>query len=52
VNNINANRGVKKSYTKVKAKETQIDKEAKIIMKTDVKEQKPTSIKSLWDNVK
>jgi UPF0755 protein len=52
VNNINANRSVKKSYTKVKKEETQIDKEAKIIMKTDVEEQKPTSIKSLWDNVK
>ena len=52
VNNINANRGVKKSYTKVKEEETQIDKEAKLIMKTDVKVQKPTSIKSLWDNVK
>jgi len=52
VNNINANVGVKKSYTKVKEKETRIDIEAKNIMKTDVKEQKPTSIKSLWDNVK
>ncbi len=52
VNKINDNRGVKKSYTKVKEKESKIDKQAKIIMKTDVKEQKPTSIKSLWDNVK
>mgnify|MGYP001172280951 CR=1 FL=1 len=52
VNKINANRGVKKSYTKVKEKESKIDKEAKLIMKTDVKEQKPTSIRSLWDNVK
>ena len=51
INNIRANRGVKKSYTKVKEKETKIDKEAKVIMKTDIKEQKPTSIKSLWDNV-
>ncbi|MAC83574.1 MAG: 4-amino-4-deoxychorismate lyase [Arcobacter sp.] len=52
INNIRANVGVKKSYTKVKEEETKIDKEAKIIMKTDIKEQKPTSIKSLWDNVK
>jgi UPF0755 protein len=52
VNNINANVGVKKSYTKVKEKETKIDKEAKTIMKTDVSKQKPRSIKSLWNNVK
>jgi UPF0755 protein len=52
VNNINANRGVKKSYTKVKKIETKIDKEAKKIMKTDVTKQKPRSIKSLWSNVK
>ncbi|MGA1938937.1 endolytic transglycosylase MltG [Arcobacter sp. YIC-310] len=52
VNNIKANRGVKKSYTKVKAVETQIDKEAKTIMETDVSEQKPTSIKDLWMNIK
>lgn len=52
VNNINSNRGVKKSYTKVKINETKIDKEAKSIMKTDVSKQKPTSIKSLWNNVK
>ncbi len=52
VNNINANRGVKKSYTKVKEKETKIDKEAKKIMKTDVTKQKPSSIKDLWSNVK
>ncbi|MGB1227349.1 MAG: endolytic transglycosylase MltG [Poseidonibacter sp.] len=52
INNIKSNVGVKKSYTKVKEKETQIDKEAKTIMNTDIKEQKPTSIKSLWDNVK
>ena len=52
VNNINANRGVKKSYTKIKKNETKIDKEAKKIMKTDVSKQKPTSIKDLWNNVK
>lgn len=51
VRNIKANIGVKKTYTKVKIKETKIDKEAKTIMKTDIKEQKATSIKSLWDNV-
>ncbi len=52
VNNINANRGIEKSYTKVKEKETEIDKEAKKIMKTDVTKQKPSSIKDLWNNVK
>jgi UPF0755 protein len=52
INNIKANVGVKKSYTKIKEKETKIDKEAKTIMKTDVSKQKPRSIKSLWDNVK
>jgi len=52
VNNIRANVGVKKSYTKVKEKESKIDKEAKTIMKTDVSKQKPRSIKSLWNNVK
>ena len=52
VNNIKANIGVKKSYTKVKEKETNIDKEAKKIMKTDVSKQKPSSIKDLWSNVK
>lgn len=52
VNNINANRGVKKSYTKVKEVETKIDKEAKTIMETDVTKQKPTSIKDLWMNIK
>ena len=51
VNNIRANKGVKKTYTKIKKKETEIDKEAKIIMKTNIKEQKAPSIKSLWDNV-
>jgi len=52
VRNIKANKGVKKSYTKVKLKETNIDKEAKKIMKTDVTKQKPSSIKDLWNNVK
>lgn len=51
VNNINANRGVKKSYTKIKEQETKIDKEAKKIMTTDVSKQKPSSIKDLWNNV-
>ncbi len=51
VNSINANRGVPKSYTKQKKVETSIDKEAKKIMKTDVSEQKPTSIKSLFKNI-
>lgn len=52
VNNIKANRGVKKSYTKVKEKVTKQDIEAKKIMKTDITKQKPTSIKDLWNNVK
>jgi len=52
VNNINANKGVKKSYTKINENETKIDKEAKKIMKTDVSSQKPSSIKDLWSNVK
>ncbi len=52
VNNIRANVGVKKSYTKIKEKETRVDKQAKAIMKTDVSEQKPRTIKSLWNNVK
>lgn len=52
INNINANRGVEKSYTKVKDNETQIDQEAKKIMKTDVSKQKPSSVKDLWSNVK
>lgn len=51
VNNIKANKGVKKSYTKVKEKETILDKEAKKIMETDVTKQKPTSIKDLWKSV-
>jgi UPF0755 protein len=51
VNNINANRGVEKSYTKVKDVETKIDKEAETIMKTDVSQQKPASIKDLFKNI-
>ncbi len=49
--NIRANRGVKKSYTKKKEKESTIDKEAKAIMNTDVSKQKPSSIKDLWKNI-
>lgn len=52
VNNINANRGVKKTYTKIKVKESNIDKEAKNIMKTDVSKQKNTSVKALWESIK
>ena len=52
VKNIKANRGVKKSYTKVKAKESELDVEAKKIMDTDVTEQNPSSIKDLWNSVK
>lgn len=51
IRNIKANKGVKKTYTKIKKKETKIDKEAKKIMKTDASKQKPTSIKNLWNNV-
>jgi UPF0755 protein len=51
VNNINANRGVEKSYTKVKEEETKIDKEAKTIMQTDVSQQKPVAIKDLFKNI-
>ena len=49
--NIRANRGVKKSYTKKKLNENNIDKEAKTIMSTDVSKQKPSSIKDLWNNI-
>lgn len=52
INNINSNRGVKKSYTKIKKIETKIDEEAKKIMKTDILQQKPSSIKDLWSNIK
>jgi len=51
VNNIKANRGVKKSYTKVKEEQSVFDKQAKKIMDTDVSKQKPTSIKDLWKGV-
>lgn len=50
-NNIRANVGVTKTYTKVKADETQIDAEAENIMKTDVSKQKPVSIKDLFNNI-
>jgi UPF0755 protein len=49
--NIKANVGVEKTYTKVKADETQIDAEAETIMKTDVTKQKPASIKDLFNNI-
>jgi len=51
VNNINANKGVEKSYTKIKQKEDILDKEAKKIMKTDISKQNPSSIKDLWKSV-
>lgn len=51
VNNINANIGVEKNYSKVKDNETKIDKEAEDIMKTDLSEQKPVSIKDLFNNI-
>ena len=49
--NISANVGVAKTYTKVKADETQIDAEAENIMKTDVTKQKPVSIKDLFKDI-
>lgn len=49
--NIKSNIGVTKTYTKVKADETQIDAEAENIMKTDVTKQKPVSIKDLFKDV-
>ena len=49
--NISSNVGVAKTYTKVKADETQIDAEAENIMKTDVSKQKPVSIKDLFNNI-
>lgn len=51
INNINANRGVEKNYSKIKEDESQIDKEAKNIMKTDVTEQKPSSIRDLFNKI-
>ncbi len=50
-NNINANIGVAKTYTKVKEDETLIDEEAQTIMQTDVTKQKPASIKDLFNNI-
>jgi len=52
VSNINSNRGVKKLYTKIKLFQSDIDKKAKDIMKIDIEEQKPSSIKELWGNIK
>ena len=49
--NIKSNVGVAKTYTKVKADETQIDAEAENIMKTDVTKQKPVSIKDLFKDI-
>ena len=49
--NISSNVGVAKTYTKVKADETQIDAEAENIMKTDVTKQKPVSIKDLFKDI-
>jgi len=51
VNNINANRYVKKSYTKVKENPTVIDTKAKSIMETDVSNQKQNAILDLWKRV-
>ena len=51
VNNINANVGVEKNYSKVKDNETLIDKEAQDIMQTDLSNQKPASIKDLFNNI-
>ena len=51
IDNIKANVGVEKNYTKVKENESEIDKEAKDIMKTDVTNQKPASIKDLFNNI-
>ena len=51
VNNINANKYVKKSYTKIIENPTNIDKKAKQIMETDVSIQKQNAIKDLWKKV-
>jgi UPF0755 protein len=51
IDNINANVGVEKSYTKIKENENEIDKEAKNIMKTDVTDQKAASIKDLFNSI-
>jgi len=51
IENINANVGVEKNYTKIKENETEIDQEAKNIMKTDVTNQKPASIKDLFNSI-
>jgi UPF0755 protein len=49
--NIRANIGVEKNYSKIKQNESQIDVEAQNIMKTDITEQKPVSIKDLFNNI-
>ncbi|MBP6163574.1 MAG: endolytic transglycosylase MltG [Aliarcobacter sp.] len=51
INNINANVGVEKNNSKIKENETEIDKEAKDIMKTDLSNQKPASIKDLFNSI-
>jgi UPF0755 protein len=51
LNNIRANRYVKKSYTKVKEKTTPIDNKAKKIMETDITKQKQNAIVDLWKKV-
>lgn len=49
--NITANVGVEKRYTKVKEEETQIDTQAQDIMKTDITKQKTPSIKDLFNSI-
>ena len=49
--NITANVGVEKTYTKVKDEETQIDTQAQDIMKTDITKQKTPSIKDLFNSI-
>ena len=51
VNNIKANRYVKKSYTKIKQNPTKIDNEAKKIMESDISSQKNNAIIDLWKKV-
>lgn len=50
-NNINANVGVAKTYTKVNDKPSDIDNEAMDIMKNDISNQKAPSIKDLFNSV-
>lgn len=51
INNINANKFIKKTLTKEKEKETKIDIEAKKIMNFDIKKEKFSNIKTLFNNV-